>query len=334
MIPRTQPHQQTLSWQKLLADGINDPQQLLELLQLPTDLACPSAHSQFPTRIPRSYAAKMRSGDANDPLLLQVLASPQEMQHDVDFSIDPLAEAQCNPVPGLLQKYHGRVLLTVTGHCVINCRYCFRRHFPYQDNNPGLEGWQHALQYIADDTSISEVILSGGDPLLANDNTIAHLVKSLQQIKHLQRLRIHSRIPIVLPERITPKLLDILQIETMRTVLVTHCNHANEIDAQVIAALRECKNANISLLNQSVLLHRVNDNSDVLCRLSESLFNAGVLPYYLHMLDKVQGAAHFAVSLDRARELIDDMQQRLPGYLVPKLVVEIAGERSKTPVLT
>lgn len=332
MIPRTQTYQQPQDWQSLLAEGISSSSQLLELLDLPQHLLSNDAEQQFATRIPLSFIAKMRKGDVNDPLLLQVLASPLEMQTHVDYSVDPVGEQQCNPVPGLLHKYHGRVLLTVTGACAINCRYCFRRHFPYQDNNPGSLGWLQAIEYIAADPSITEVILSGGDPLLANDKTLQRLIAALADIKHLRRLRIHSRIPIVLPERMTPQLLKLLQLDDLSVVLVTHCNHANEIDTAVIDALQRCATNNIQLLNQSVLLHNVNNDEDVLCDLSEALFAAGVLPYYLHMLDKVQGAMHFDVSEKHARDLIKMMMQRLPGYLVPKLVIENSGADSKTPI--
>jgi len=320
------------SWQKILAQGFSSAAQLLDFLQLPLSLGNPLAEKQFKTRIPRGFAALMEKGNRYDPLLLQVLAVEEESQLTAGFTSDPLEESNANPVPGLIHKYHGRVLLTVTGACAINCRYCFRRHFPYQTNNPGRGGWQPVLDYIAQDQNIHEVILSGGDPLLANDTILAPLLEQLATIPHLRTLRFHTRIPVVLPERINEALLNLLTTNRLQKVVVIHSNHANELDSRVATACTTLRQAGCHLLNQSVLLAGVNDNAEVLATLSERLFACGVLPYYLHLLDKVQGAAHFDVSLDDALTIFKQLQSRLPGYLVPRLAREEPGKASKTLV--
>ena len=320
-------------WQQILAQGFTQASQLLAFLHLPVAEGSPLAEKQFKTRVPRGFAARMRAGDRNDPLLLQVLAIEEELQVKSDFVHDPLDEAATNSIPGLIHKYHGRVLLTVTGACAINCRYCFRRHFPYQDNNPGRAGWQPVLDYIAADKNIHEVILSGGDPLLANDTILAPLLKQLAAIPHLTTLRIHTRIPVVLPERVDETFIALLMDNRLQKVVVLHSNHAQELDEQVALACKKLKDAGCHLLNQSVLLAGVNDNATTLARLSERLFACGVLPYYLHLLDKVQGAAHFDISQDDARAIFQQLQGLLPGYLVPKLAREAAGEKHKLIVV-
>ncbi len=315
-------------WQKLLAQGFSCASELLAFLQLPST-ASELAEKQFKTRVPRGFVALMQPGDRYDPLLLQVLAVAEELQLSDDFVTDPLQEIAVNPVKGLIHKYHGRVLLTLTGACAINCRYCFRRHFPYQDNNPGRQGWQSALAYIAKDTSIHEVILSGGDPLLAKDNVLQSLLEQLTAIPHLRTLRIHSRIPVVLPERINQSLLDILAATPLQKVLVLHSNHPRELDVRVADACASLRGIGCHLLNQSVLLAGVNDNAQVLATLSHALFAYGVMPYYLHLLDKVQGAAHFDIPLDQALKIYTELQSLLPGYLVPRLAREEAGKENK-----
>lgn len=235
-------------------------------------------------------------------------------------------------MPGLLHKYHGRVLLTFVGTCGINCRFCFRRHFPYEDNNPGSAGWQEIFNYIANDATITEVILSGGDPLVANDTTLQNFITRLATIAHVKRLRIHSRMPIVLPERMSPELINVLTQTRLKTILVTHCNHPNEIDATVKQAMHHLATAGIVLFNQSVLLKGINDNVEILAELSEQLFAAGIQPYYLHALDKVQGTAHFDLPYQTALDLHWQLAQRLPGYLVPKLVCEQPGVPAKLPL--
>lgn len=318
------------SWQQILADGFAKASQLLAFLNIPVTQSSALAELQFKTRVPRGFAARMQAGNPRDPLLLQVLASDQELTESPGFIQDPLDEASANAIPGMIHKYHGRVLLTVTGACAINCRYCFRRHFPYQDNNPGRNGWQPVLDYIAHDPAIHEVILSGGDPLLAKDNVLAGLFEQLAAIPHLTTLRIHSRIPIVLPERITPELLELLQHNRLQKVVVLHSNHANELSSDVALVCTQLRNAGCHLLNQSVLLAGVNDRVETLAALSHRLFECGVLPYYLHLLDKVQGAAHFDIDFAAAVSIFQQLQAVLPGYLVPRLAREEASMRHKT----
>lgn len=335
MIHRTAPTWHTESWQEALKNLIRTPQELFELLELDaSDLpAALQACRDFELRVPRSFAARMERGNPKDPLLQQVLPSASELLAAPGYSQDPLGEAAANPRPGLIHKYKGRVLLVVTGSCAINCRYCFRRHFPYGDNRPSRASWRQVLEYIARDETIHEVIFSGGDPLSAPDTTLAWLTGQLAEIPHVTRLRVHSRLPIVVPSRITAECLDWLASDRFNNVLVVHANHANEIDAGVAAALRQLQSAGVTLLNQTVLLRGINDSVESLKALSERLFHCGVLPYYLHLLDKVQGAAHFDVPVDRARSLHRALRESLSGYLVPKLVQEIAGQASKTPIL-
>lgn len=317
-------------WQQILAQGFASASQLLAFLHLPVAEGSPLAEKQFKTRVPRGFATRMQRGDRHDPLLLQVLAVEDELQISPDFVLDPLDEAATNSIPGLIHKYHGRVLLTVTGACAIHCRYCFRRHFPYQDNNPGRDGWQPVLDYIAEDKQIHEVILSGGDPLLANDAVLTPLLAKLAEIPHLTTLRIHTRIPVVLPERVDDGLIHLLKTNRLQKVVVLHTNHAHELDEQVARACTALRDAGCHLLNQSVLLAGVNDNAKTLATLSERLFACGVLPYYLHLLDKVQGAAHFDVKFENALVIFQQLQGLLPGYLVPRLAREEAGQKHKT----
>ncbi len=317
-------------WQQILAQGFTSSKQLLAFLRLPVDDGSPFAEKQFKTRVPRGFAERMQAGDRHDPLLLQVLAVEDELHITPDFVLDPLNEAATNAIPGLIHKYHGRVLLTVTGACAINCRYCFRRHFPYEDNNPGRTGWQPVIDYIAQDKNIHEVILSGGDPLLANDAVLAPLCAQLATIPHLTTLRIHTRIPVVLPERVDDRLIHLLTTNRLQKVVVLHSNHASELDEQVALACTKLRDAGCHLLNQSVLLAGVNDKAETLAALSKRLFACGVLPYYLHLLDKVQGAAHFDVNLVDALAIFRQLQGLLPGYLVPRLAREEAGKRHKT----
>ncbi|WP_107851297.1 EF-P beta-lysylation protein EpmB [Oceanimonas marisflavi] len=322
-----------IPWQKELARAFTTPEQLLDYLGLD---AAPwqaglAARRLFAMRVPRPFADKMEKGNPQDPLLRQVLPLAEEFAEVPGFVTDPLDEHD-SALPGLLHKYRSRVLLVLRGGCAINCRYCFRRHFPYADNSPGMGGWQPAVDYIAGHPEINEVILSGGDPLMAKDEHIARLLDELESIPHLRRLRIHSRLPVVIPARLTNGLRDRLAQSRLRPVLVLHVNHANEIDDDLATRLQRWQRAGITLLNQSVLLAGVNDDADALEALSERLFDAGVLPYYLHQLDKVAGAAHFAVSDERARALMAQLLARLPGFLMPRLVREIGGEVSKTPL--
>ena len=331
MIPGTSVLRQVPVWQSALARAITDPAELLAAVGLGDEwlAAARAAARLFPLRVPRGFVARMRPRDPRDPLLRQVLPLAEECLAVEGFGADPVGDLFAMAVPGVLHKYHGRVLLTVTGACAVHCRYCFRRHFPYTDANPGADHWRAALEYIAGDDSITEVILSGGDPLTMSDHRLADLVRQLETIPHLRRLRLHTRLPIVVPERVNDELLAWLSGTKLKTVMVVHVNHAQEIDASTRSALGELKTIGTELLNQSVLLRGVNDSADALAALSEKLFEAGVLPYYLHMLDKVQGAAHFEVKQDAARRLLAELQARLPGYLVPRLVCEIPGAPGK-----
>lgn len=319
-------------WQEALINVISDPKELLELLELDLDLleAAKTAAKQFPLKVPRGFVNRIQKGNIHDPLLKQILPLGVELEPHTGYSQDPLQENEANPIPGLLHKYYGRVLLTLTSVCAINCRYCFRRHFPYEKNNPGTSGWNKALDYIAQDNTISEVILSGGDPLVMNDEVLKIFCGKLAAIPHLKRLRIHSRLPIVLPERITTELLDWMQQSRLKIILVVHANHAREIDEEVATVANNIKSVGITLLNQTVLLKGINDQVKTLVDLSERLFEIGIQPYYLHVLDKVQGAAHFDMNLEVAKELHRELTHQLSGFLVPKLVCEQPGAPSKT----
>jgi len=334
MLQRNPTSWQRPRWQQSLAEAIKDASELLTLLELPMDALALSQQSagQFPLRVPRSYVARMRKGDPDDPLLRQILPLHAEELEFTGYHSDPVGDLDAMPLPGLLHKYHGRVLLITTGACGIHCRYCFRRHFPYGDANPAPGTWRTALDYIAADHTITEVILSGGDPLALPDHRLAELADQLGAIPHIKRLRIHSRLPIVLPERIDAALMEWLSASPLQKVMVVHANHPNEIGEDAVRALRDLQACNVTVLNQAVLLRGVNDSADILSALSESLFTTGVLPYYLHLLDKVKGAAHFDVSETSAVRLITTLQNRLPGYLVPRLVRETAGTPAKIPV--
>ena len=334
MIPRTVPTWQIKSWQEELKELIQDPKTLIERLQLGAEWLEPAlrASALFPLRLTESYLSRIRPGDPNDPLLLQVLPLGVELDNPPGYTDDPLEERHFNPVPGLVHKYRSRVLLIAATQCAINCRYCFRRHFPYDDYQLSRPEWQQALDYVRRTPEVNEVILSGGDPLSLGDKQLAWLVQQVGGIQHVKRLRIHTRYPIILPSRLTTELVDAIRHPRLRTILVTHCNHPQEIDQAVCAGLHTLREGGIQLFNQAVLLKNINDNSRILATLSESLFEAGVLPYYLHLLDKVQGAAHFAVEDTDAKTLYGELLTLLPGYLVPRLVRETPHEGSKTPV--
>ncbi|ANN94514.1 TPA: EF-P beta-lysylation protein EpmB [Legionella pneumophila] len=319
----------SLSWQKILAQGFTSTTDLLDFLELPRSEGNLFAEKQFPSRIPLGFAKRMQKGNPKDPLLLQVLAKEDELTEADDYVIDPLSESN-TLIKGLLHKYHGRVLLTLTGVCAVNCRYCFRRHFPYQANNPGRRGWKEVCAYIANDPSITEVILSGGDPLLAANLVLEELLQSLEEISHIHTLRIHTRIPIVLPERIDKGLLDLLTNTRFKKVIVVHCNHPQELDESVLRACSDLKKAACYLLNQSVLLAGINDDAGILSKLSHTLFDYGIMPYYLHLLDKVKGSAHFDMPLPRAQSIYHQLQSLVPGYLLPRLAREEPGRSSKT----
>lgn len=321
------------NWQKELTGAFTRPEDLIEFLQLnPQKFKQHNkARTLFPMRVPLPFALRMQKGDPQDPLLKQVLPLSDEFVAQPGFSADPLQEQQ-NSQAGLLHKYQSRVLLLVRGGCAVNCRYCFRRHFPYQDNHLNKHGWIEVLDYIQAHTELNEVIYSGGDPLMANDEFLAWLSGQIAQIHHIKRLRIHTRLPVVIPNRITGELIEWLADSRLKGVMVLHINHANEIDQTLREKVQLLKQAGVTLLNQAVLLKGVNDQPQALIDLSERLFDAGVLPYYLHVLDKVQGAAHFDVEKQKARELMANLIKRLPGFLVPKLVTEIGGQPGKTPI--
>ncbi len=334
MIPAKAPSRQVPAWQRELARAITDPAELLEELRLDPDLlpAARAAAACFPLRVPRGFVARMTKGDSNDPLLRQILPLDAELETAPGFVADPVNDRAAQVAPGVLHKYHGRALLIATGACAAHCRYCFRREHPYAEFHAGVDRWRPALAYLADDPSLREVILSGGDPLSLSDRRLSALLAALDRIPHLERLRIHTRQPIMLPERVDAGLLDLLVRTRLRPVLVVHTNHPREIDAIVRAALERLATAGVTLLNQSVLLRGVNDSATVLAELSETLFSARVLPYYLHLLDPVRGAAHFDVNKTEASAIIKALRQRLPGYLAPRLVREQPGQPAKTLV--
>lgn len=321
-------------WRRTWRDAVRDPHELLGLLGLDALAARVSAVAcaQFPLRVPRGFVARMRHGDPNDPLLRQVLPLDDEDRIVPGFELDAVGDIAARTGGGVLRKYHGRVLLVATGSCAIHCRYCFRRHFAYADDTAARANWQPALDLIAADDGIDEVILSGGDPLSLATAKLAELTDALAGIAHLKRLRIHTRLPVVLPERVDAGLLAWLRVLPWPVAIVIHANHANEFDPSVDAALARLRAAGATLLNQAVLLRGVNDSVDALAALSERAYTAGVLPYYLHQLDRVAGTAHFEVDDDRARHLHAALSARLSGYLLPKLVREVAGEPGKRPL--
>jgi EF-P beta-lysylation protein EpmB len=323
------------NWQQQLAEAFNNIEDLCRYLNLsPNDLPISAAAAEnFPLRVPLSFAACIEKGNAHDPLLRQVLPVSEELFAYPGYSNDPVGDLAAATQIGVLHKYHGRVLFIDTGSCAINCRYCFRRNFPYADLQLSKQQEDAAIKSIQNNTSISEVILSGGDPLLLSESRLARLIRQLDGIEHLKRIRIHSRLPIVLPARITEEFINTLTQSAKQIIIVVHCNHANEINDRVIAACNSLKNSGITLFNQSVLLKGVNDDAEVLCELSEQLFSHGIIPYYLHLLDKATGTGHFEVSETEALALMQQVQAALPGYLVPKLVKEQAGATSKQTVL-
>ncbi|CAB0151793.1 L-lysine 2,3-aminomutase [Pseudidiomarina piscicola] len=321
------------AWQQALAQAIRAPEQLAEHLNLPHSWVQQhgAARELFPLMVTRHFANLMTPGDIDDPLLRQVMPHLDEYQETEGFTTDPLEEQNAQQ-PSLLHKYRSRVLVIMRSGCAINCRYCFRRHFPYADHHFGPQQRAQLLAYLQRDPAINEVIVSGGDPLLATDKQFSQLLDELEQLPQLKRIRIHSRLPVVLPERLTHELAERLARSRLQAVLVIHANHPQEIAPQLQQRLIHWADAGITLLNQSVLLRQVNNNADVLAELSERLFAARVLPYYLHMLDKVKGASHFAVTDAEACALAAQLRAQLPGFLVPRLVREVAGEPSKTPL--
>ena len=334
MIPANRAPTQPLRWQQLWRDAITDPRELLRLLGLEAQAATllPASDTGFALRVPRGFVARMRHGDPVDPLLLQVLPQAAELGEVPGFTLDAVGDLDARAASGVLHKYDGRALLVATGSCAVHCRYCFRRHFPYAEETAAANRWEGALAHLRGDASISEVLLSGGDPLSLSTSKLAELGAALATVPHVRRLRIHTRLPVVLPERVDAEFTGWLAALPLQRVIVLHANHANEIDDAVIAACGRLREAGATLLNQAVLLRGVNDDADALADLSEHLFEAGVLPYYLHQLDRVAGAAHFEVADEAALALLEALRTRLPGYLVPRLVREVAGAPSKRPV--
>jgi EF-P beta-lysylation protein EpmB len=331
MIARSPPLAEPDAWVAALREAYSSPGQLLEDLGLAPDavgLAAEAAR-HFSFRVPRPFASRMVAGDPDDPLLRQVLPRGEELVEAPDFVTDPVGDRSAQRSPALLHKYSGRGLLMLTGGCAINCRYCFRREFPYADA-VGSVRLEAAVEVLREDTSLTEVILSGGDPLLWEDSRLASLIDGLEAIPHLSRLRIHTRLPVVLPQRVTPALCDRLAGSRLSCAVVLHANHPRELDGEVAAACADLRRSGITLLNQAVLLRGVNDDCAVLAMLSERLFALGVLPYYLHLLDRVRGASHFEVSEERALELYRALHARLPGYLLPRLAREEPGAPGKT----
>lgn len=330
MIPRT-PSQDT-DWKTELRLAITQPETLFELLELPESsdlIGAQQASEQFPLKVPRSFMDRMEKGNRGDPLLQQVLPLARELHETKGYQKDPVGDGPSTPIPGLIRKYRSRALLISTGACAIHCRYCFRRHFPYPSSHAGASQLGKICHYLHTHSEINEVILSGGDPLMLDDQPLGRILEAISTVPHIQWIRIHSRLPIVLPERITEQLLETLNSHKPVT-LVVHCNHPNELDAQVSHALTLLDKSGVRLYNQAVLLRGINDNSGVLCELSHRLYAARVQPYYLHCLDQVQGAAHFDMEDAVIMTLYREIQGELPGFLLPRLAREQPGYSSKT----
>ncbi|HUE73183.1 MAG TPA: EF-P beta-lysylation protein EpmB [Pirellulaceae bacterium] len=319
------------TWQAAMRSAVRDVPQLLSLLSLGDEwlIAAQKAAAGFPLFAPREFIDRMEIGNPHDPLLRQVLPLGEELVAQEGFTADPVGDLAAQKAPGLLHKYHGRALLVTTGACAIHCRYCFRRSYPYSDGPRSLADWEPALEAIADDSTIEEILLSGGDPLTIVDSQLAALVQRLDAIDHIRRLRIHTRLPIVIPQRVNDELLGWLRGTRLTPIVVVHANHPQEIDEAVAQSLARLVDAGIPVLNQSVLLRGVNDHAAALIELSRRLVNLRVMPYYLHQLDRVEGAAHFEVPVCRGIDLIDQMRRELPGYAVPRYVQEIAGDEGK-----
>ncbi|WP_119393368.1 EF-P beta-lysylation protein EpmB [Salinibius halmophilus] len=335
MIPLTDVNvHATNDWQSEIRQMIRTPEALLAAVGLGEEWlpAAQAASKLFPVRVTPSFVAKMRQGDPNDPLLRQVMPLAEELSSPADFIDDPLNEEAYNVERGILHKYHNRILTVTTSACAIHCRYCFRRHFPYQDNSQSRAQWQQSLAYLADHPEIDEVVLSGGDPLMLTNSALASLLTEIDQYPNVKRIRFHSRMPIVTPSRIDDELLQILASKVQSIIFVVHSNHANEICKYVGHAAKLLITNGVRLYNQAVLMRGVNDSARSLRRLSEELFAIGIQPYYLHLMDRVKGAAHFEVPESEAIQIHQDLRASTSGYLVPQLAREIAGEPSKTIV--
>lgn len=324
--------EQTITWPEHLTQAITSLPELIDHLGLPKDLIPEgmAAHQSFRLLAPRPYLSRIEYGNPDDPLLKQILPSPREMQMVPGYTTDPLDEAEHTPQKAIVHKYKRRLLVITTGTCAINCRYCFRRHFPYGDNQLAQAEWQSVIDYLEAHPEVNEVILSGGDPLMMKDALLADKLLKLEDLPQIKRLRIHSRLPVVIPARISDALLTRFSKSRLDIVMVWHINHANEVDQEVIEAAFKLKKIGVTLLNQGVLLKGINDTVQAQVDLSEAVFSAGILPYYLFTLDPVAGAAHFDLSVETAQQLMGKVAAELPGYLVPRLAKEIPGKTAKT----
>ena len=323
------------SWQRELRDSIRDPRRLVEDLGLPAELAAEAGTgvAEFPLFVPPSYLRRIERGNLADPLFRQVWPAAAEAESSEGFIDDPVDDASFALRPGLLQKYAGRALMVVTGACAVHCRYCFRRHFPYDESPPSDRVWSGAVETLREDPTIEEIILSGGDPLTVIDSRLARLAEQFAAIPHLRRLRIHTRLPVMIPSRVNDELLAWLIGTRLTPVMVIHSNHAQELDAEVAAALRRLREGGVLLLNQAVLLRGVNDTVEAQADLNLRLIDLGVTPYYLNQLDRVRGSAHFEVSVERGREIMTELRRRLPGYAVPRYVQDQPGAAHKVVLI-
>jgi len=331
MIPISPAQWQSANWKKEYAEAILDPAQLLEYLQLPASLlaAAEQAAAQFPLRVPHSYLERMQKARPDDPLLRQVLPLQQELRQYKHYRQDPVGDLDASPLPGLIHKYHDRALVMLSGACAVHCRYCFRRHFPYADHSLHRDNWQAILDYLAR-RQISEVIFSGGDPWSLSDDKLEQVMQDLSSLSTVRRIRWHTRVAVMIPSRVTARLLQLLSQGAAQQIVVLHINHPQEIDTALSQAMQALRGCGLTLLNQAVMLRGINDSAATLAELSQRLFNSGALPYYLHELDKVEGAAHFHVARQRAKRIMRELASQLPGYLLPRYVVEEAGAASKT----
>jgi len=318
----------SLSWRQIWRQNYYRWDILADFLELSTEnRQLIYENPRFPLNLPLRLANKIAKGTLDDPILRQFLPLKEELNTVTGFCGDPIEDASFKKTSKLLQKYDGRVLLVCTGACVMNCRFCFRQNFDYEVEN---NSFAEELEVISADPTISEVILSGGDPLSLADSTLEKLLGALDQIPHIKRIRFHTRFPIGIPERIDDSFLDMLSKIRAQIWFVVHTNHANELDDDVLVHLKKLQKLGIVLLSQTVLLKGVNDNVKTLKDLFEKLSNNGIAPYYLHQLDKVQGAAHFEVSAKDGKQFIQEIAKQLSGYAVPKFVCEIPGEPGKT----
>ncbi len=327
------PGDRQADWRQQIRQALRTPAELLDFLDLPCPPALRGARPAFPLLVPLAFARRMRRGDRGDPLLRQVLPDVDEGRLVSGFDSDPVGDLHSRRAPGVLHKYHGRLLLILTGACAVHCRYCFRQEFPYPQERASGRRWHEAVDYLHGAEDVEEIILSGGDPLMLPTAQLEDLTCKLAGFGHIKRLRLHTRMPVVLPDRVTPRLERWMQSLPWPLVVVIHANHAAEFDDEVDQALARLRASGAHVLNQAVLLAGVNDRADELVALMQRGFTAGALPYYLHQLDRVRGAQRFEVPLDRARALSDELRRRLPGYLVPKLVQEVPGMPYKTPIL-